>query len=49
MKPFPSLFLSLLLPLAIAAQSVQIRDGAIRAEFSVSKIHKLNEHKYFFR
>ena len=36
MKLFPSIFLSLLLPLAVAAQSVQIQDGAIRAEFSVS-------------
>jgi len=49
MKFFPSIFLSLLLPQAVAAQSVQIRDGAILAEFSVSEIHKLNEHKYFFR
>ena len=41
MKPFPSIFLSLLLPLAVAAQSVQIQDGAIRAEFSVSDSTKV--------
>ena len=41
MKHFPSIFLSLLLPLAVAAQSVQIQDGAIRAEFSVSDSTKV--------
>ena len=41
MKLFPSIFLSLLLPLAVAAQSVQIQDGAIRAEFSVSDSTKV--------
>ena len=41
MKPFPSIFLSLLLPLAVAAQSVQIQDGAILAEFSVSDSTKV--------
>ena len=41
MKLFPSIFLSLLLPLAVAAQSVQIQDGAILAEFSVSDSTKV--------
>lgn len=41
MKHFPSIFLYLLLPLAVAAQSVQIQDGAIRAEFSVSDSTKV--------
>ena len=41
MKLFPSIFLPLLLPLAVAAQSVQIQDGAIRAEFSVSDSTKV--------
>ena len=41
MKLFPSIFLYLLLPLAVAAQSVQIQDGAIRAEFSVSDSTKV--------
>lgn len=41
MKLFSSIFLSLLLPLAVAAQSVQIQDGAIRAEFSVSDSTKV--------
>ena len=41
MKLFPSIFLSLLLPLAVMAQSVQIQDGAILAEFSVSDSTKV--------
>ncbi len=41
MKLIPSIFLSLLLPLAVAAQSVQTQDGAIRAEFSVSDSTKV--------
>ena len=41
MKLFPSIFLSLLLPLAVATQCVQIQDGAIRAEFSVSDSTKV--------
>ena len=41
MKLFPSIFLSLLLPLAVAAQSVQIQDGVILAEFSVSDSTKV--------
>ena len=41
MKLFPSIFLSLLLPLAVAAQSVQIQDGAILAAFSVSDSTKV--------
>ncbi len=41
MKLIPSIFLYLLLPLAVAAQSVQIQDGAIRAEFSVSDSTKV--------
>ena len=40
-KLFPSIFISLLLPLAVAAQSVQIQDGAILAEFSVSDSTKI--------
>ncbi|MBO7055721.1 MAG: hypothetical protein J6W37_10165, partial [Bacteroidales bacterium] len=41
MKLFPSIFLSLLLPLAVAAQNVKIQDGAILAEFSVSDSTKV--------
>ena len=41
MKLLHSIFLSLLLPLAVTAQSVQIKDGAIRAEFSVSDSTKV--------
>ena len=41
MKLFTSIFLSLLLPLAVVAQSVQIQDGAILAEFSVSDSTKV--------
>ena len=41
MKLFPSIFLSLLLPLAVAAQSVQIQDCAILAAFSVSDSTKV--------
>jgi len=41
MKLFPSIFLSFLLPLAVAAQNVQIQDGAICAEFSVSDSTKV--------
>ena len=40
-KLFPSIFLSLLLPLAVAAQNVKIQDGAILAEFSVSDSTKV--------
>lgn len=40
-KLFPSIFLPLLLPLAVAAQNVKIQDGAIRAEFSVSDSTKV--------
>ena len=42
MKLFPSIFLSFLLPLAVAAQNVQIQDGAICAEFSVSDSTKVH-------
>ena len=41
MKLFPSIFLSLLLPLAVAAQNVKTQNGAIRAEFSVSDSTKV--------
>ncbi len=41
MKLLHSIFLTLLLPLAVTAQSVQIQNGAIRAEFSVSDSTKV--------
>lgn len=35
--------------LVTVSASAQNTNGAILAAFSVSEIHKLNEHKYFFR